>query len=64
MHDYSHHTSASEMVKNLGWETLELCRLLNQCTMFYKIINEQVSISLPSEVRRNPRLSSCCLLPP
>ena len=57
MYDYSCHSSASERVNNLGWETLEQHRLLNQCTVFFKIINEHVSISLPSKVRKNPRPS-------
>ena len=38
------------MLKQLGWDTLEQRRLSHQLSMFYKIQQGLVGISLPSEV--------------
>ena len=38
------------MLKQYGWDTLEQRRLLHQLSMFYKIQQCLVGISLPSEV--------------
>ena len=44
------------MIKELGWDSLEHRRLVNQVGMFYKIHKGHVGISLPEE---NMRLPNC-----
>ena len=48
--DYSNFTHVTPMLKQLGWDTLEQRRLSHQLSMFYKIQQGLVGISLPSEV--------------
>jgi len=48
--DYSNFTKVTPMLKQLGWDTLEQCRLSYQLSMFYKIQQGLVGISLRSEV--------------
>ena len=48
--DYSNFSHVIPMLKQLGWETLEQRRLSYQLSMFYKIQQGLVGISLPSEV--------------
>ena len=48
--DYSNFTQVTPMLKQLGWDTLEQCRLSYQLSMFYKIQQGVVGISLRSEV--------------
>ena len=48
--DYSNYTHVTPMLKQLGWDTLEQRRLSYQLSMFYKIQQGLVGISLPSEV--------------
>ena len=45
------------MLNQLGWDTLEQHRLLYQLSMFYKIQQGLVGISLPSEVCQQTRAS-------
>ena len=45
------------MLKQLGWDTLEQRRVSYQLSMFYKIQQGLVGISLPSEVRPLTRAS-------
>ncbi len=47
------------MINNLGWDTLERHRLLNQSCMFYKIHQGCVDLNFPPEVcpiKRKTRL--------
>ena len=55
--DYSNYTHVTPMLKQLGWDTLEQCRLSYQLSMFYKIQQGLVGISLPSEVHPLTRAS-------
>ncbi|XP_022782969.1 uncharacterized protein LOC111323801 [Stylophora pistillata] len=55
--DYSRHSSVSQMIKSLGWDSLERRRLINQTCMFYKIYRGLVGISLPSEIMQVTRPS-------
>ena len=48
--DYSSYTHFTPMLKQLGWDTLEQRRLSYQLSLFYKIQQGLVGISLPSEV--------------
>lgn len=60
--DYSRHSSVSHMIKSLGWDFLEVRRLINQTCMFFKIYRGLVGISLPSEivqVTRPSRYPNC-----
>ena len=47
--DYAKFTHVTPMLKQLGWDTLEQRRLSHQLSMFYKIQQGLVGISLPSE---------------
>ena len=44
-------------LSQLGWDSLEHCRLVNQVGMFYKIYKGHFGISLPAE--RTLRLPNC-----
>ena len=55
--DYSNYTHVTPMLKQLGWDTLEQRRLSYQLSMFYKIQQGLVGISLPSEVHPLTRAS-------
>lgn len=57
LHDYSRFSHVSPMIKQLGWDTLEQRRLLSQLTMFYKIQQGLIGISLPPEVCPLDRVS-------
>ena len=48
--DYSNFTRVTLILKQLGGDTLEQSRLWYQLSMFYKIQQGLVGISLPSEV--------------
>ena len=50
LRDYSNFTHVTPVSKQLGWDTLEQCRLSHQLSLFYKIQQGLVGISLPSEV--------------
>ena len=45
--DYRSSTSSSELVMELGWNSLEHRRLLHQVSMFYKVRNGLVNIPSP-----------------
>ena len=49
--------SSSDLVSTLNWDTLEIRRLAQQASMFYKIRNGFVGITFPSVVIPNPRHS-------
>ena len=55
--DYSRYNHVSQMLENLGWDTLEKRRLISQATMFYKINRNLVGIQLPDEVKKTNRTS-------
>ena len=52
---YSRFSHVSLMIKELGWDSLEHRRVVNQVGMFYKIYKGHVGISLPAEISRNTR---------
>lgn len=45
--NYSHYDSVTEMLKNLGWRSLEQRRYDARLLMFCKIVNGHVAIQLP-----------------
>ena len=53
--DYQRTSSVTTMLETLNWDTLEHRRLLAQATMFYKIINGIVNISIPQRFTQNSR---------
>ena len=55
--DYRRTSSVTAMLDTLHWDTLEHRRLLAQATMFYKILNGTVNISIPQRFTPNPRLA-------
>ena len=46
--DYSTYSSVTDMLSNLGWQSLEYRRIDVRLTMFYKIVYGLVAIPLPS----------------
>ena len=61
--DYSRASHVSPMIDHLGWDNLQQRRLLHQATMFYKIHQGLVGISLPDDVcplTRASRLPNIC----
>ena len=52
--NYQRTSSVTTMLETLKWDTLENRRLLAQTTMFYKIINGIVNISIPHRLTPNP----------
>ena len=48
--DYRYTTSPSALVAALGWDTLHTRRILDQCTLLYKIHHRLVSIPAPTIV--------------
>ena len=55
--NYDRSTSSSDFVSTLDWDTLEIRRLAQQASMFYKIRNGLVGIPFPPVVIPNPRHS-------
>ena len=53
--NYDRSTSSSDLVSTLDWDTLEIRRLAQQASMFYKIRNGLVGIPFPPVVIPNPR---------
>ena len=51
--DHSHFSHFSLVIKELGWDSLEHHRLVNQVVMFYRIYKGHVGVSLPAETSRN-----------
>ena len=46
-HDYSTHSSVSNMLADLGWRSLKNRRIDSQLVMFYKIVHGYVAIDIP-----------------
>ena len=49
--DYQRETSITELINNLGWETLHVRRLLAQSNMFFKIHHGLVNIQTPPSIK-------------
>ena len=45
--------NATTIIETLGWDTLELRRTIARVSMFYKIQNKLVDITLPDEIQKN-----------
>ena len=43
----------TEMQEDLRWPTLETCRKYMRLVMFYKIVNKEIDMKLPSYIRRS-----------
>ena len=50
--DFSPYSSATDMIGELGWWSLELRRYNAHLTMFYKIINSFVAVKVPPQFER------------
>ena len=44
---YKPKTSVTKLIRDLGWDSLELRRLMSSCTMFHKIHHQLVNIGFP-----------------
>ena len=53
--NYQRTSSVNTMLETLKWDTLENRRLLAQATVFYKIINGIINISIPHRLTPKPR---------
>ena len=62
--DYSHFSHFSLVIKELGWDSLEHHRLVNQVGMFYRIYKGHVGVSLPVETLRNKNTETSKLCAP
>ena len=51
--DHSQFSHFSLVIKELGWDSLQHHRLVNQVGMFYRIYKGHVGVSLPAETSRN-----------
>ena len=51
--------SVTDMIKTLGWRTLEQRRAEARLCLFFKIINNMVAVPLPDYIQLNPRISRC-----
>lgn len=58
--DYSHYSSVSDMLQRLDWRTLQQRRADAHLCLLYKIIHEQVAISIPHYFEPNHRVSRFC----
>ena len=47
-----YNTSVTELIKQLGWDSLENRRTVNRLNIFYKIINNQIAIHLPNDLQQ------------
>ena len=50
LNDYSRNSSASAMVADLNWQSLEERHIINNLTMFYKINSDFVNTFFPAEI--------------
>ena len=50
--DFSPYSSVTDMIGELGWRSLELRRYDARLTIFYKIVNGFVAITIPSQFER------------
>ena len=55
--DYSPYSSVSDMLRRLGWRTLEQRRADSRLVLFYKIVHRYVAVPLPSYVIPLTRIS-------
>ena len=55
--DYSPYSSVSDMLRRLGWRTLEQRRADSRLVLFYKIVHGYVAVPLPSYVIPLTRIS-------
>ena len=49
--------SVTDIIKTLGWRTLEQRRADARLCLFFKIINNMVAVPLPDYIQPNPRIS-------
>jgi len=50
-----YHTNVTKLVKELGWERLELHRKINRFVVLHKAIKGEVAVPLPAELKRTTR---------
>ncbi len=55
--NHTHITSVSSLLTNIGWQTLERRRLKSQLSMLYKINQNLVKITVPSNLLISPRIT-------
>lgn len=65
--DFSRHTSASNLVRTLGLDTLQRRRKRDKVNLFHKVYNQNIAIEMPKEiqkVKRKTRGHNNKLIPP
>ena len=60
MNDYARTTSATSLLQQLGWQTLEERRNVARLCLFYKIVNGIVAVPLPEYIQPTHRISRYC----
>ena len=50
--DYRQHASVTQMIKDLGWQSLQERRAINRLSLMYKIVNGLSEVHLPNLMRK------------
>lgn len=54
---YDRHSSVTDLVKQLGRDSLEVRRKVNRLTVFFRSVNETIALPLPVELRKPTRIT-------
>lgn len=54
---YDRHSSVTDLVKQLGWDTLEVRRKANRLTTFYKSVHGKIALPLPDGLLKPTRIT-------
>ena len=60
VNNFEQKASVTEMVKNLGWRTLEQRRADARLCLFYKVVHGLVAVPLPDYIQYSNRISRYC----
>ena len=60
VNNFEQKASVTEMVKNLGWRTLEQRRADARLCLFYKVVYDLVAVPLPGYIQYSNRISRYC----
>ena len=60
VNNFEQKASVTEMVKNLGWRTLEQRRADAGLCLFYKVVHGLVAVPLPDYIQYSNRISRYC----
>ena len=52
-----YNTSVTNLIKQLGWDSLETRRKINRLAVFCKALNNQIAVPLPNDILRPSRIT-------